>query len=47
MVAYRQTWVYEPLSDLPLWAMNVLLATVYLWVLLRFVQLDRRHRRAA
>jgi RNA polymerase sigma factor (sigma-70 family) len=47
MVAYRQTWVYEPLSDLPLWAMNVLLAAVYLWVLLRFVQLDRRHRRAA
>ena len=46
MTAYRQTSVYEPLSDLPLWAMNVLLAAVYLWVTVRFVQLDRQSRTA-
>lgn len=44
MTAYRRTSVYEPLSDLPLWAMNVLLAVVYLWVTLRFVQLERKSR---
>lgn len=43
MVAYRRTTVYEPLADLPLWAMNVLLAAVYLWVFLRMFQLDLRH----
>lgn len=45
MVAYRRTSIYEPMSDLPLWAMNALLAIVYGWIFIRFVQLDRRHRR--
>ncbi len=44
MEAYRRTWVYEPMADLPLWAMNLLLAAMYLWIFLRFAQLDRRHR---
>lgn len=44
MEAYRRTSVYEPMADLPLWAMNVLLAAVYVWVFLRMLQLDRRHR---
>ena len=30
MVAYRRTRVYEPMSDLPLWAMNVLLVALFL-----------------
>ena len=44
MEAYRRTSVYEPLADLPLWAMNVLLAAVYVWVFLNMFRLDRRHR---
>ena len=44
MEAYRRTSTYEPMADLPLWAMNVLLAALYLWIFLRFAQLDRRHR---
>jgi hypothetical protein len=44
MEAYRRTSVYEPLADLPLWAMNVLLGALYLWIFLRFAQLDRRQR---
>jgi RNA polymerase sigma factor (sigma-70 family) len=46
MVAYRQTWVYEPMSDLPLWAINLLLAGLFLWMFARLFLLDRRHRTA-
>ena len=45
MEAYRRSSVYEPMSDLPLGAMNVLLAALFLWMFLRLVQLDRQHRR--
>jgi hypothetical protein len=44
MEAYRRHSTYEPMADLPLWAMNILLAALYLWIFVRFVQLDRRHR---
>ena len=44
MEAYRRTSTYEPMADLPLWAMNILLAALYFWIFTRFVQLDRRHR---
>ena len=47
MVAYRRTRVYEPMSDLPLWAMNVLLVALFAWVLLRLAQLERRRMAAA
>jgi RNA polymerase sigma factor (sigma-70 family) len=46
MEAYRRTSMYEPLSDLPLWAMNLLVPALFLWILLRLRQLDRRHRGA-
>lgn len=43
--AYRRTSIYEPMADLPLWAMNLLLVAVYLWVLLRLLSLERQHQR--
>lgn len=45
MEAYRRTSLYDPMSDLPLWVMNVLLAALFLWIFFRLVRLDRRHRR--
>jgi RNA polymerase sigma factor (sigma-70 family) len=45
MEAYRRTSVYDPMSDLPLSAMNVLLAVLFAWIFLRLARLDRRHRR--
>ena len=47
MVAYRRTRVYEPMSDLPLWAMNVLLVVLFAWVFLRLAQLERKNTVAA
>lgn len=45
MDAYRRTSLYDPMADLPLWAMNLLLAALFLWICLRLARLDRRHRR--
>ena len=42
MEAYRRTRFYEPLSDLPLWAMNVLLVALFAWVFLRLTVAGRR-----
>jgi hypothetical protein len=41
MEAYRRSRFYEPLSDLPLWAMNVLMGALVAWLFLRFGQLHR------
>jgi RNA polymerase sigma factor (sigma-70 family) len=46
MEAYRRTSMYEPLSDLPLWAMNLLIPALFLWILHRLWRLDRRERGA-
>jgi hypothetical protein len=32
------------MSDLPLWAMNLLIAALFFWMFLRLAQLDRQHR---
>ena len=47
MEAYRRTRVYEPMADLPLWAMNVLVVVLFAWVFLRLAQLERRGSAAA
>jgi len=44
MEAYRRTSLYDPMSDLPLWAMNLLIAALFFWMFLRLAQLDRQHR---
>jgi hypothetical protein len=45
MNAYRHSRAYQPTSDLPLWAMNLLLAGLFLAIFARLALLDR-HRRA-
>jgi Ca2+/H+ antiporter len=45
MAAYRRSPFYSPGSDLPLWAMNVLLAALFGWLLLHSGRLAFRHGR--
>lgn len=44
LAVYRTTSIYDPASDLPLWAMNLMLATLYLAIGWRLLWLDRRQR---
>jgi RNA polymerase sigma factor (sigma-70 family) len=46
MAAYRTSAIYDSRSDLPRWAIELLLLGVVLWVLARFRRLDRRSRGA-
>ena len=44
MDVYRRHWTYEPLADLPVWAMNLGLVLLFGWLLLRLRREERMER---
>jgi hypothetical protein len=47
MVVYRQSRLYSPASDLPLWAMEVLMLALIVWLLGSFYSMERRRQAAS